>query len=68
VLAVLKRFGYDVDNLNGEKVHSLYNVMSLKPDVHESFDSLYFWFEATVSVTNAYISLSSMTHAYLPPN
>jgi hypothetical protein len=55
VLAVLKRFGYDVESLNGPKVHSLFNVMtshgSMQKDVHEWFDRLYLWFEATVSVT-----------------
>ncbi|KAF7441301.1 hypothetical protein PC9H_001650 [Pleurotus ostreatus] len=30
VLAVLKRFGYDVDTLNGAGVHSLFNVMTLE--------------------------------------
>ncbi|KAK1228121.1 hypothetical protein PQX77_008856 [Marasmius sp. AFHP31] len=47
LLAVLKRFGYDVDNLNGAKVHSLYNVMTTEYDVHDWFDSLNLWFEAT---------------------
>jgi hypothetical protein len=50
VLAVLKRFGYDVDNLNGSKVHSLFNVMTMQRDVHDWFDRLDIWFEETVSV------------------
>jgi hypothetical protein len=50
VLAVLKRFGYAVDNLNGDKVHSLFNVMTMQKDVHDWFDRLEIWFEATVSV------------------
>ncbi|KDQ49727.1 hypothetical protein JAAARDRAFT_63505 [Jaapia argillacea MUCL 33604] len=49
VLAVLKRFGYTVDNLNGEKVHSLFNVMTLHHDVHDYFDRLGFWFEKTAT-------------------
>jgi hypothetical protein len=51
LLAVLKRFGYDVENLNGPKVHSLFNVMTMEKNVHDLFDRLYLWFEATVSVT-----------------
>jgi hypothetical protein len=50
VLAVLQRFGYDVENLNGPKVHSLFNVMTLEKRVHDWFDRLELWFEATVSV------------------
>jgi len=51
VLAILKRFGYDVESLNGPKVHSLFNVMTMQKDVHDWFDRLHLWFEATVSVT-----------------
>ena len=51
VLAVLKRFGYDIDNLNGPKVHSLYNVMTMEKNVHDWFDRLEMWFEATVRAT-----------------
>ena len=51
VLAVLKHFGYDVENLSGPKVHSLFNVMTLQHDAHDFFDRLYLWLEATVSVT-----------------
>ncbi|KDQ49769.1 hypothetical protein JAAARDRAFT_142978 [Jaapia argillacea MUCL 33604] len=49
VLAVLKSFGYDVDSLNGEKVHSLFNVMTLQWDVHDFFDRLGLWFEKTAT-------------------
>ncbi|KAF9062653.1 hypothetical protein BDP27DRAFT_1233257 [Rhodocollybia butyracea] len=47
VLAVLARFGYNVNNLDGPKIHSLFNVMTLKLTVHDSFDQLMLWFEAT---------------------
>ncbi|KAF8227805.1 hypothetical protein L208DRAFT_1365677 [Tricholoma matsutake] len=53
VLAVLKRFGYDVESLNGPKVHSLYNVMTMQHDVHDWFDRLDMWFEET-NVANCY--------------
>ncbi|KAN0079829.1 hypothetical protein V8E55_009395 [Tylopilus felleus] len=46
VLAVLKRFGYDINRFN---VHSLTNVISLASDVHEAFDRLELYFEATAS-------------------
>jgi hypothetical protein len=58
VLAVLKRFGYDVENLNGSKVHSLYNVLTMEKNVHDWFDRLEMWFERTVSV-----SISILGHA-----
>jgi hypothetical protein len=51
VLAVLKRFGYDVESLNGPKVHSLFNVVTMEQNAHDWFDRLQLWFEATVSVT-----------------
>jgi hypothetical protein len=50
VLAVLKRFGYNVESLNGPKVHSLFNVMTMERNVHDWFDRLDVWFEETVSV------------------
>ncbi|KAF8447183.1 hypothetical protein L210DRAFT_3641146 [Boletus edulis BED1] len=49
LLAVLKRFGYDIDSLNGKNVHSLTNVISMTSDVHEAFDRLELYFEATAS-------------------
>ncbi|KAI9510670.1 hypothetical protein F5148DRAFT_542180 [Russula earlei] len=48
VLAVSKRFGYGVENLNGFKVHSLFDVMTMRHDVHDWFDRLDIWFEASV--------------------
>jgi len=53
VLAVLKHFGYDVEILNGPKVHSLSNVMTMQKDVHDWFDRLHLWLEAT-EVDNCY--------------
>ncbi|KZT08966.1 uncharacterized protein LAESUDRAFT_757151 [Laetiporus sulphureus 93-53] len=53
VLAVLKHFGYDVEKLNGAKVHSLANVMTMQHDVREWFDRLEICFEAT-TVENRY--------------
>lgn len=50
-MAVLKRLGYDVNQLNGAKVHSLYNVMTMQSDVHDWFDRLEIWFEKTVRIT-----------------
>ncbi|KII93012.1 hypothetical protein PLICRDRAFT_170811 [Plicaturopsis crispa FD-325 SS-3] len=47
VLAVLQRFGYNVDQLNGEKVHSLFNVMTLEKNAHDLFEQLILWLEAT---------------------
>jgi len=50
-LAVLKRFGYVAEKLEGEKVYSLFNVMIMQRDVYHWFDRLELWFEATVSFT-----------------
>ncbi|KAF9061758.1 hypothetical protein BDP27DRAFT_1233902, partial [Rhodocollybia butyracea] len=51
VLAVLARFGYNVDNLDGPKIRSLFNVMTLIAVVHDYFDPMKLWFEATVNQT-----------------
>ena len=50
ILAVLKRFRYDITSFNGEEVHSLPNVITMGMDVHEAFDRLKLYFEATVSL------------------
>jgi hypothetical protein len=50
VLAVLQLFGYDVENVNGKKVHSLYNVMTMELGSHELFNRLELWFGETVSI------------------
>ena len=49
VLAVLQHFGYDPSSFSGEKIHSLINVMTLHNDLHDEFDKLKLYFEATVS-------------------
>ena len=51
MLTVLKFFGYNVDDMNGENVHSLFNVMTMQYDAHNSFDRLEMWFEKTVSIS-----------------
>ena len=61
VLAVLSRFGYDVEKINGPKVHSLFNVMTMQKDAHDYFDRLELWLEGTVGI--AIIGL-----AYLIPS
>ncbi|KAJ3748142.1 hypothetical protein DFH05DRAFT_1534083 [Lentinula detonsa] len=50
VLAVLKRFGYDVEPIHSNKVHSLLNIMTVSYDVHDAFDRLELWLEATNQV------------------
>jgi hypothetical protein len=49
ILAVLERFRYDISRFNGERVHSLTNVMTIDHNVHEAFDRLELYFEAVVS-------------------
>jgi hypothetical protein len=57
-LAVLKHFGYDAKKLDGEKVYSLFNVMTMQRDVYYWFDRLELWFQATVSVTGIWLTVS----------
>ena len=48
IWAILKCFGYeDLPNSNG--IHSLDNVTTLDPGIHDFFDRLEIWFEAVVS-------------------
>ena len=37
-----------IAKLNGDGVHRLGNVMTLRSDLHQGFDRLGLWFEATV--------------------
>jgi len=52
-----------VDELNGNDGHRLENVMTMEMGLHGLFDSLGFWFEATVGCHFAalYILLISTT-------
>lgn len=50
MLSVLKGFGYPVETVNGVGVHSLVNIMTLASSVHDLFDRLQLWLEATVSI------------------
>ncbi|KAF8575615.1 hypothetical protein K439DRAFT_1369508 [Ramaria rubella] len=56
--AAMERIGSVLlpDELNDAAVHRLENILTLEGGVHEMFDSLYLWFEATVSlnVPNSY--------------
>ena len=67
---VLKRFGYNIDNLNGPKVHSLYNTMTMEKNMHDNFDRLEIWFEPTVSITIvvnvAFLTISFFLGSYEP--
>ncbi|KAJ4495235.1 hypothetical protein C8R41DRAFT_866572 [Lentinula lateritia] len=45
VLAILRQFGYDTEKLNGVKVHSLYNLITMSLDMHDAFDQLRIYLE-----------------------
>ena len=60
ILVVLSRFRYDISSFNGEKVHSLTNVMTMQRDMHDAFDRLKFYLEATVSFDIAMYSLNKL--------
>ncbi|KAF9490002.1 hypothetical protein BDN71DRAFT_1455270 [Pleurotus eryngii] len=59
VLAVLRCFGYDVDALNGAGVHSLFNVMTLESNVHDMFDQLLLWLEATETANSYHVKVAN---------
>jgi hypothetical protein len=48
ILAILNRFRYDISTFNGEKAHSLTNVITMEKTIHDLFDRLELYFEATV--------------------
>ncbi|KIM73234.1 hypothetical protein PILCRDRAFT_731746 [Piloderma croceum F 1598] len=52
VWAVMERFGQvlGVDELNGADIHRMRNVMTMERGLHDLFDSLGIWFEATPTV------------------
>lgn len=47
----MERFGQvlGVDELNGAAIHRIENVMTMERGLHDLFDTLGIWFEATVS-------------------
>ncbi|KAK7037503.1 hypothetical protein VNI00_010995 [Paramarasmius palmivorus] len=63
VLAVLQRFGYDVQNLNGEKVHSLFNDMTMDRNVHDAFDRLDLWLEA-IQTQDCYVTKTTPSFSF----
>ncbi|KDQ49734.1 hypothetical protein JAAARDRAFT_212033 [Jaapia argillacea MUCL 33604] len=65
VLAVLRQFGYDIDNLNGEKVHSLCNVITMEANVHDYFDRLGLWFEPTATPNSYKIRTADPLSLYI---
>ncbi|KAI9507875.1 hypothetical protein F5148DRAFT_980748, partial [Russula earlei] len=62
ILAVLQRFHCDITKFDGEKVHSLTNVMTLEHHIHDRFDRLELYFEATVSSGTVVLSLNHSIH------
>ncbi|KAF8327705.1 uncharacterized protein EI90DRAFT_3066603 [Cantharellus anzutake] len=56
VWAVMEHFGNVrvLDELNGDNIHRLENVLTLSHDIHSAFDQLKFWFEATNANANEY--------------
>ena len=53
---------YDINRFNGENIHSLTNIISLRSNVHNAFDQLMLYFEATASFGIAAYFLSHNTH------
>ncbi|XP_006458875.1 hypothetical protein AGABI2DRAFT_115848 [Agaricus bisporus var. bisporus H97] len=53
ILAVLKQFHSDISSFNKEKMHSLMNVITMEKNIHDVFERLELYFEAT-SVKNHY--------------
>ncbi|KAK0435648.1 hypothetical protein EV421DRAFT_1908521 [Armillaria borealis] len=73
VLAVLKSFGYVIEQLNGTNIHSLSNIITMQSYVHEWFTRLEFRF--TITLTPPYPTQSHLhpgplrnaIHFSLPP-
>ncbi|KAJ3868832.1 hypothetical protein EV359DRAFT_60294 [Lentinula novae-zelandiae] len=65
VLAVFDRFGVQFDKLNEGNIHSLWNVMTLVQPIHDSFDRLELWFEATGNVHEYFIKTTDETNRLL---
>jgi hypothetical protein len=53
--AVIQRFGNVsvIDELNGEKINRLENIITMAMDVRDLFNQLLVWFEETVRHFNA---------------
>ncbi|KAI0034999.1 hypothetical protein K488DRAFT_44190, partial [Vararia minispora EC-137] len=51
VWTIIQRFGCGElrDELAGDKMHSLKNIMTLESNIHDAFDSLELWLESTAS-------------------
>jgi hypothetical protein len=64
ILAILSRFRYDISSFNGAKVHSLTNVMTMQRDIHDAFDRLECYLEATVIFGTA---IYSVNHTHWVP-
>ncbi|XP_006458932.1 hypothetical protein AGABI2DRAFT_115898 [Agaricus bisporus var. bisporus H97] len=64
ISAVLDRFHCDISTFTGEKVYSLVNAITMGKDVHDAFDRLELYFEAT-PVKNRYL-VKSLTRRPLP--
>ncbi|KAF8274683.1 hypothetical protein EI94DRAFT_1712881 [Lactarius quietus] len=60
VLAILKQFRNDVDNLNGKSVHSLFNTMTMEKNAHDVFNHLELWFEKTDTVNHYNVRTSGL--------
>ncbi|KAJ3906631.1 hypothetical protein F5879DRAFT_876955 [Lentinula edodes] len=65
VLAVFDRFGVQFDKLNEGNIHSLWNVMTLVQPIHDSFDRLELWFEATDNEHEYFIKTTDETNRLL---
>ena len=51
----MERFGYKVvfEELNGNGIHRLENILTLSRDVHTFFDTLQLWLEPVEGVSNS---------------
>ncbi|KAJ3891823.1 hypothetical protein GG344DRAFT_46573, partial [Lentinula edodes] len=65
VLAVFDRFGVQFDKLNEGNIHSLWNVMTLVQPIHDCFNRLELWFEATDNEHEYFIKTTDETNRLL---
>jgi hypothetical protein len=61
--AIIQRFGNIsvIDELNGDSINRLENIITMAADVHGLFDTLEIWFEETVRHFNAVELVTCLT-------
>ena len=57
-----------VEDLNGDRIHNLENLMTLSGDLHADFDALAFWLEETVGSSKPFFIAEAKSWLQEEPN